>query len=93
MGGTSIIDRILNAIDKAAEDYGEWSAWGSSMDGHKTLSGEPHHEWNCESEAIARIILQYLATRGMAVKPVPDASPDLLWIHIEKRKGGRRDGG
>ena len=90
MRGDSIIDRILNAIDEAAKDYGEWSAWGSSSNGHKPHADEPCRRWDAESDIAARVILQYLAKRGMEVKELSN-SPDATWIHIEKRNSKKTE--
>ena len=73
-----------------AEDYGEWTAWVSSARGDKSPSVKPHHRWACESDIAARVILQYLKDRGMAVKDFPDTPPDSIWIHIGKRKDVKR---
>jgi hypothetical protein len=90
-GATSVIDRILNAIDEVATDYGKWSAWGSRMSGREDRSGGLHHQWNAESEIAARAILQYRKDGGMAVKEFPYTPPDSIWIHIMNRKCGKED--
>ena len=90
MGSASVLDRILNAIDEVAKDYGEWTAWSSSSNGHKPHADEPCHRWDAESDIAARVILQYLAKRGMEVKE-PSNSPDATWVHIEMRNGKKTE--
>ena len=64
----SVVDRILNAIDKTVQDFSAWSAVITEvLDVCRKRLGSPRtwQHWNAKSPEAASIIVEYLRARGM----------------------------
>jgi hypothetical protein len=64
----SVVDRILNAIDKTVQDFSAWSAGiTEEPDDCRKRLGSPRtwQHWNAKSPEAASIIVEYLRARGM----------------------------
>ncbi len=78
----SIIDRIINDIEKQVACYSDWHVKITTQTGENKVYAKESHSWDVETPEGAKAIKEYLVAMGMNDGTL--AEPHGSFVYIEK---------